>query len=100
MRQRVWIISEFYFPEENATGYLLTRIAEGLANEFAVNVVCGLPSQPNQRGVVKREIRNGVDIHRCAATTLNKDVLLFRLLNLLTICMSIFMRIMWKFKRE
>jgi colanic acid biosynthesis glycosyl transferase WcaI len=94
--RRVWIISELYYPEETSTGYILTKIAEGLTSQFAVNVLCGQPSY-SARGVraPQTEDRNGVHIQRCPATTLNKDVLLFRLANLATISLSIFMHAVW-----
>jgi colanic acid biosynthesis glycosyl transferase WcaI len=91
MESPVWVVSELYYPEESATGYLLTRIAEGLARQRQVRVLCGQPNYLS-RGVRApvREIRNGVDIRRCPSTTWNKDILLFRLSNLLTISLSIF----------
>ena len=29
--QRIWVVSELYYPELTSTGYFLTGIAEGLA---------------------------------------------------------------------
>lgn len=88
----LWIASELYYPELTSTGYILTRIAEELSSYFNVGVICGQPSY-SERGTQspQRETHNDVDIHRCWATTLNKDVLLFRLVNILTITMSIFL---------
>ncbi|OGU25937.1 MAG: hypothetical protein A2X66_03905 [Ignavibacteria bacterium GWA2_54_16] len=40
-----------------------------------------------------------VHIHRCAATTLNKDVLFFRLLNLFTISVSLFFNALWRIRQ-
>ena len=37
----LWIISELYFPEQTSTGYILTKIAEGLAEEYNVQVITG-----------------------------------------------------------
>ena len=44
----LWVISELYYPEENAIGFFLTGIAEGLAPDFAVHV--SVVSQPIGRG--------------------------------------------------
>jgi colanic acid biosynthesis glycosyl transferase WcaI len=91
MIKRICVISELYYPEETSTGYLLTRIAEGLAQHFPVHVLCSQPTYA-VRGVRApfREQHNGVHIQRCWATTLNKDNVLFRLINLVTISLSIF----------
>lgn len=90
-KSRLWILSELYYPEDSATGYYVTGLAEGLAEAFDVRVLCAQPTYA-ARGTIapKDEIYRGVRIHRCAATALNKDVLAFRLVNLMTISLSIF----------
>lgn len=84
-KKRLWIITELYFPENNQTGYYMTHIGEGLTNDFDVKIIC---SQPNyaSRGTVapRHEVHNGVEIYRVWGTTLNKNVMLFRLVNMLT----------------
>ena len=99
-RSRVWVVSELYYPEDTSTGYYLTRIAEGLATEYAVRVLCAQPTYA-ARGhkAPVHEIRNGVVIRRCWSTTLNKDVLPLRLINLLTISLSVFLQALWRFRR-
>ncbi|MHC4526831.1 MAG: glycosyltransferase family 4 protein [Planctomycetota bacterium] len=93
MSRRIWIVSEIYYPEETSTGYFLTGIAEGLAHDFDVSVLCG---QPNYflRGTraPSDEMHNGVRIHRCSGTTFSKDSLSLRIVNLVTISLSIFLR--------
>ncbi len=89
-RPRVWVVSELYYPEETSTGYFLSRIAEGLTDDYDVRAVCAQPTY-SRRGTRApwRERHAGVDIRRCRATTLDKDVLPFRLANLVTISVSI-----------
>ena len=90
-RQRVWFVSELYYPEMTSTGYFLTGIAEGIASEYDVAVLCGKPSYL-ARGTetASDEIVNGVHIHRCRATTLDKNKLHFKIINAFTIAASIF----------
>lgn len=94
---RLWIISELYYPETTSTGYILTKIAEGLADDLDVKVISGQPSY-SARGMKasNREIRNGVEIMRCWATTFDKNILPLRLINLLTISVSIFVKSLLK----
>jgi glycosyltransferase involved in cell wall biosynthesis len=101
MINRVWIVSELYYPEDTSTGYFLTRIAEELAYDFPVHVLCSQPTY-SARGVRApfREQRNGVNIQRCRATTLNKDNLLFRLVNLVTISLAIFVSAVFQINRR
>lgn len=90
-RSHLWVFSELYYPEDSATGYYATGIAESLAVRHSVGVLCAQPTY-KARGTKapREELRNNVHIYRCAATTLDKDVLTYRLMNLITISVSIF----------
>ena len=96
----LWILTEVYYPEEISTGYYMTSIAEGIAAERKVTVITGQPKHMS-RGLraPKHEIRSGVEIIRTRGTTLNKNVLLFRLINMLTIGMSTFLQSVRRFQR-
>ena len=98
---RIWLVSELYYPEETSTGYNITRIAEGLADRFDVHVLCGQPTY-SKRGIraPRNEIYNAVAIRRCAGTTLDKNVIAYRLLNIITLSLSIFIRALIHFKRD
>lgn len=98
--QRIWIVSELYYPELTSTGYFLTGIAEGLASAYDVSALCGQPSYW-ARGVraPSHEKLNGVDVFRCRATTFDKNKLLFKIINLITISFSIFWKALFRFHR-
>jgi colanic acid biosynthesis glycosyl transferase WcaI len=99
-KKRLWVVSELYYPEETSTGYYLTRIAEGLADDFDVKVLCGQPNY-SARGLVapRREIHKNVEIFRAAGTTLDKNVIAFRLVNMITLGLSIFIKALWNFHK-
>jgi len=97
--QRVWIVSELYYPELTSTGYFLTGIAEGLAAEYDVSVLCGQPSYwARGTSAPTSEIRNGVHVQRCPATTLDKNKVVFKIVNLITISLSIFFSALFRFR--
>ena len=98
--QRLWVVSEVYYPEETSTGYYLTALAEGLANSFQVMALCGQPNY-SVRGTraPKRERHNNVDIYRAAGTTLNKNVILLKLINMVTLSLSMFVHGLRNFRR-
>ncbi len=98
---RLWIVSELYYPEETSTGYYLTKIAEGLAASFDVKALCGQPNY-SKRGnfAPKKEIHQGVEIFRVWATTLDKNVIVYRLLNMLTLSFSIFIKALFSFQKN
>lgn len=90
MKPQVWVVSELYYPEETSTGYFLTGIAEGLARSFATGVICSPPTYAARSlRVAPSEERNGVLIIRCPSTRLNPRMLLYRLINALTMAASI-----------
>jgi len=100
-RPAIWVVSEMYYPEETSTGYFLTQIAEGLGRTFRVRAMCGQPTHA-ARGIRApyRETHNGVDVVRAPGTTLNKDVLPFRVLNMTSVSLSIFLHLVFEVKRR
>ena len=99
MADRVWIVSELYFPETTSTGHFLTGIAEGLAARYDVNVICSQPtySARGTRAPVS-EIKAGVNIFRAYSPLLDKNVLVFRLLNLFFFSWSVFWCLLWRLR--
>jgi glycosyltransferase involved in cell wall biosynthesis len=101
VKKNIWVISELYYPEETSTGYFLTKISEGLANSYIVSVLC---SQPTYSARGQRAphcaVHNGVKVYRCQGSTLNKDRLLFRFINAVTISLSIFFSALVKIRRN
>ena len=91
----VLVLTELYFPEETSTGYVLTAIAEGIAAELNVMVICAQPTY-TQKGKIApwSETRNGVEIKRCRGGTLDRRVLPLRALNMLSLSCSLGYRAM------
>jgi len=100
-RKRLWVVTELYYPEETSTGYYLTRTAEDMAPHFDVNVICGQPNY-SARGIKAPsfERHKDVNIYRAAGTTLNKNVIIFKLINMITLGISTFFKALFKFKRN
>lgn len=90
-RQRLWLFTELYYPEDTSTGYYMTGIGEGLATDFEVNVICGQPNY-SKRGAKapKAETHEQVRIFRVSGTRLDKNVIVFKLVNMLTLGVSTF----------
>jgi glycosyltransferase involved in cell wall biosynthesis len=97
----LWIVSELYYPEETSTGHIMTHIAEYMAStgETRVGALCAQPTY-SKRGtaVPKRESRNGVDIERCSGTSLDKDRMALKIVNIVTITWSLFVNAMRRFR--
>ena len=85
-----------YFPDQTATGQLLTDLSEDLVREHGcrVSVIVGPPLQPRpghdvrSRGIVRRETRNGVVIYRANGTRFDKRKFAGRAANYMTYFLS------------
>ena len=85
----LFVVSELFYPEDTSTGYFVTKIAEGLAEQNSVKAICSKPTYSERHlEVPSREVHNGVDIHRVLSTRMNKDKLIGRFLNLLTFSLA------------
>ena len=86
----LWVVSELYYPEQTSTGYFLTKISEGLADDYDVRVICGQPSY-SERGMrsPRNEMRHGTRIHRLRATHFDKDRLILRVINVVTFTIAV-----------
>jgi colanic acid biosynthesis glycosyl transferase WcaI len=93
MNRKIWIISEFYYPDENATGYLLTKIAEGLAETNEVRVLSRWQTICKKEKKWTSFIRKEVTVDRVHSSTYNKDILFLRLINIATFSILIFIRL-------
>jgi len=76
----IFVVSELYYPEETSTGYIVTKIAEGLAENFPVQVITCPPDYSGLKAALNSEIRNRVSIERVNAINLNKNRVASRLL--------------------
>ena len=86
---RVWFFSEVYYPEETGTGYYVTRIAEHFAQNRPVSAITAQPSYSKAgRMAPRRELHNGVDIHRCSSYLPSSKSLGARMLKIFSITLS------------
>jgi colanic acid biosynthesis glycosyl transferase WcaI len=98
---RLWVISEIYYPEEIGTGYYLTGLAEGLSSTFSVNVLCGYPTYDLRGSILpSQEVRNGVHVERCQGTKFNKNKLILRSVNLITVSISLFIKAFFQVQKH
>jgi colanic acid biosynthesis glycosyl transferase WcaI len=98
--KKIWVLSEHYYPEETATGHILGHIAEGLTDEYQMHVICAQPTY-HQRGekAPAHEVHQGVEIFRCRSTNFDRNVIWKRLINLVTISLSIFFASLFRIGR-
>lgn len=80
-KQKVWIFSEVFYPDQTSTGYILTELAKGLADEFVVTVIT---ESGNSYGVLAKgkDELTGLEVIRFKNYRLDKNSLFQRLIKL------------------
>ena len=79
----VWIVSELYYPSETSTGFIMTKLAENLANQYKMNVLTGPKSYTSASGkYALQESVNQVNINRVKLGFYNKNSIFKRVLRL------------------
>ena len=94
--QKVTILTEYFYPEEASTAQLLTSLATGLQGHFDVSVITGQPNYhpgDEDASVPDRETHQGVSIERVSAARLDKDNLIYRVINWITFSLLVFWRL-------
>ena len=82
----IWVINQSFYPDGDATGQMITDLAEDLASDgMRVTVLAGR----NRKQAPKEESYRGMRIIRVNVLRLNKKVLIFRYLNYLSLFPSL-----------
>ena len=76
-----------FHPDETATSYILTKIAEKLAVDFDVNVICG-PIDETSR-LTKEPLSDKVNVIRSNNFNYNKNNILLRCLRFIGISLQL-----------
>ncbi|MDD2582671.1 MAG: glycosyltransferase family 4 protein [Desulfuromonadaceae bacterium] len=95
----IFLVSELYYPEETSTGYILTKIAEGLAETFPVQVVTGPPDYSGLKASSKSEIRNRVRIERVGGLNLNKNKIASRVVRSIALSFKLAVKMLKMLKK-
>jgi glycosyltransferase involved in cell wall biosynthesis len=92
MKKSIKLLSEYFYPEPTATGKLMAQLGSELSKKgFNVEVYT---RQPNHRTKSKakpprKDIYNGIKINRLPCIQLDKENLLFRIINWLSFLFSL-----------
>lgn len=92
-------VSELYYPEEISTGFIVTKIAEGIAEKHPVHVVTGPPDYSGQKTFVSNEVRNKVSIERVGSIDLDKNKLSLRLIRSIVLSLKLAYRTFSKIQK-
>ncbi len=98
-KQRLWIVTEVFYPEEVATSYILTEVALKLAKGIEVHIICGPKSYEKVVSNSDDSKISELQIHRVNHFNYNKNKLLSRLLRITLLSITFFFYGLFKIKR-
>ena len=102
MKKSIKILSEYFYPEPTATGKLMAQLAKGLSKKgFNVEVYTHRTKQKtNKVKLPGKKIHNGVKINRLPCIQLDKENLLFRVINWLSFSFQLLLSLSLKSSKD
>lgn len=98
-KKKLWLISQPFYPNEASTGFYVTEIAKGLAqNNFPVGVICGQSDYFSKVSAPRYELKYGMEIFRCWSLEDKNGKLYLRILGMLIFSFLAFVEILKKVK--
>ena len=100
MPKKIYIFTEYYYPEISAaTGYYMTGIAETLAREHDVTVICASQNTDESGKRIRKEEHNGVNIIRLKSPDLDKNKLIQRTIKFIILGIKFFFSMVWHVRK-
>lgn len=96
---KTWLISELFYPEETGTGYFMTQIADKIAQDTEVNIICAPFNYETDIYKANYLISENIKIHRVWMPKLNKNKLFSRILRMLFLTLTMGFKALLKIKR-
>ena len=75
--ERLWIITEFFYPDENPTSYILGEMAKKLTEKYDVKVICSSSITHNS----KESLNSQIEVIRVCGKLFDKNSIIGRILN-------------------
>ena len=88
-KERLWIITELFYPEETSTSFILSKIANKLSDKYDVKVLCGYPTYDKNSRKPSFEISDTIDIKRIKSFAGSKDKIIHRMLRFMTLSIAL-----------
>lgn len=99
-KSKFWIVSEFFYPEETTTSYILTNVANKLSQKYDVHVICGPNYSSETEKSYNFNLSGDVNVKRVSSISLNKKNLFLRLLRFLQLSFKLSMAVMGNVRKN
>jgi glycosyltransferase involved in cell wall biosynthesis len=97
---RYWIVTELFYPEEVSTGYIMTKIAEGLSSRVSVGVICGPSGYQSKVLKANYEINPKILVKRVSVPSFDKNKIVLRVIGFLILTLGFFFKILFNVSKK
>ena len=84
MKQKLWVVTELFPPDETSTSYIMGEIANAMTRKYNVGVICG-PDVYDKRKQLdmnnKFQLDPNIEIHRAKGTDLDKNTIMGKIIS-------------------
>lgn len=98
-RKKFWIVSELFFPEETSTAYIMTKIADSIAANKHVHVICGPVYEKSNIAADSPSDGQKYPVTRLKSLNLDKDKVFQRVLRITLLSFQLFFALLRKSKK-
>ena len=88
-KEKIWIITELFSPDQTSTAYVLTHIANYLADSYEVEVICGPLNHLQKIDFNGSANNSNMKVTRIRSLNLNKNNLITRSIRLIMISIQL-----------
>ncbi len=97
---KIWIVSQLFYPDETSTGFVMTKIAEQLLTKGEINVICGSVDYQSSALSNKKDLDKRIKIQRVFSPKWNKNNLILRAISFVILTLGMAWKIFFKVKRK
>lgn len=100
--KKFWIVSELFYPDETASGFYLTGIAQHIAQYQNVNVICGSDTYEKNSNLIAQSkvLSNNICVYRIKSLPLDKNKIFSRIVRFLYLSTAIAYHILKRIKKD
>ena len=76
MKQKLWIVTELFPPDETSTSYIMGEIANAMTRKYNVGVICGPEVYDKRKQLDKSnkfQLDSSIEMHRAEGADLDKN---------------------------
>ena len=100
-KPKLWVFSEFFFPDETTTSFIMTKLCNNLVDKYDVRVICGTAIlQKTQKSDQVLEMNPLVKVTRIKTLKIDKNNSFLRILNFVILSLSFFYQLIFSVKSK